>query len=151
MMHVKKCGQAVGPDPDISILEDFMTEQLYEHENHELARTASDRIEEFLIAPQYLLAKFPVVFLLKPNRCLLGNNVIHWTCPLPNRLSNFLVSAWQRSNSLRIGKNTRKSLSQEFSARNQEYVFCGPKKEQGINRDCFLLKAPSRKASTSKA
>ena len=74
-MHVKKCGQAVGPDPHISILEDFMTEQLYEHENHELVRTASDRIEEFLIAPQYLLAKFPVVFLLEPNRCLLGNNV----------------------------------------------------------------------------
>jgi hypothetical protein len=114
MMHVKKCGQAVGPDPDISILEDFMTEQLYEHENHELVRTASDRMEEFLIAPQYLLAKFPVAFLLEPNRCLLGNNVIHWTCPLPNRLSNFLVSAWQRSNSLRIGKNTRKSLLPVF-------------------------------------
>ena len=100
---MKKCGQAVGPDPHISILEDFMTEQLYEHENHELVRTASDRMEEFLIAPQYLLAKFPVAF-LEPNRCLLGNNVIHWTCPLPNRLSNFLVSAWQRSNSLRIGE-----------------------------------------------
>ena len=76
---MKKCGQAVGPDPHISILEDFMTEQLYEHENHELVRTASDRMEEFLIAPQYLLAKFPVAFLLEPNRCLLGNSVIHWT------------------------------------------------------------------------
>jgi hypothetical protein len=48
MTHVKKCGQAVGPDPDISILKDFMTEQLYEHENHELVRAAFDRMEEFL-------------------------------------------------------------------------------------------------------
>ena len=83
---MKKCGQAVGPDPDISILEDFMTEQLYEHENHELVRTASDRMEEFLIAPQYLLAKFPVAFLLEPNRCLLGNNVIYWTESWPSQV-----------------------------------------------------------------
>jgi len=74
-----------------------------------LVRTASDRMEEFLIAPQYLLAKFPVTFLIEPNRCLFGNDVIHWICPLPNRLSNFLVSAC-----------------------NQGYVSCGTKKEQGI-------------------
>ena len=34
------------------------------------------------IAPQYLLAKSPVVFLLKPNRRLFGNNAVHCACPL---------------------------------------------------------------------
>ena len=45
---MKKCGQAVGPDLDISIFKDFMTEQLYQDENHELVRSAFDRMEEFL-------------------------------------------------------------------------------------------------------
>jgi hypothetical protein len=45
---VKKCGQTVGPDLDISIFKDFMTEQLYPHENYELVRAAFDRMEEFL-------------------------------------------------------------------------------------------------------
>jgi len=48
MTRVKECGQAVGPDPDISILKDFMTEQLYQRENYELVRAAFDRMEEFL-------------------------------------------------------------------------------------------------------
>jgi hypothetical protein len=47
MTGVKECGQAVGPDPDISILH-FMTEQLYQRENYEFVRAAFDRIEEFL-------------------------------------------------------------------------------------------------------
>jgi hypothetical protein len=38
----------VGPDPDISIFKDFMTEQLYQYENYELVRAAFDRMEEFL-------------------------------------------------------------------------------------------------------
>jgi hypothetical protein len=45
---MKKCGQAVGPDLDISIFKDFMTEQLYQDENYELVRSAFDRMEEFL-------------------------------------------------------------------------------------------------------
>ena len=38
------------------------------------------------VSPQYLLAKFPVAFLLEPNRCLLGNNVIHWTESWPSQV-----------------------------------------------------------------
>src|SRR5690348_850372 len=34
------------------------------------------------IASQYLLAKSPVAFLLKPNWGLFGNNVTHCSCPL---------------------------------------------------------------------
>ncbi len=45
---MKKCEQAVGPDMDISIFKDLMTEQLYQHENYELVRAAFDRMEEFL-------------------------------------------------------------------------------------------------------
>ena len=34
------------------------------------------------IAPQDLLAKFPIAFLFKPDWRLFGNNVVHCTCSL---------------------------------------------------------------------